>query len=93
MPNNPFDSVKIFRVEESDDVVYVEIPEEKRHLLKDYLDPWRRRSDDIETGMEMIHHMADGWIGKHGLSQSDLATIDPEIARYTKIRHVGESTG
>lgn len=85
--------MKIFRVEESDDVVYVEIPEEKRHLLKDYLDPWRRRSDDIETGMEMIHHMADGWIGKHGLSQSDLATIDPEIARYTKIRHVGESTG
>ena len=69
-PYNTSDSVKVFRVEEREDGIYVEIPDENElPPLTDYLDPWRRRSDDIETGMEMIHHMADGWIGKHGYTE------------------------
>ena len=69
-PYNPQDRIRKYRAESRDDGVYVEIPEgERRPQLTGYLDPWRKRLDDIEKDMEMIHHMADGWIGEHGYTE------------------------
>ncbi|VAX25673.1 Glutamate synthase [NADPH] large chain [hydrothermal vent metagenome] len=67
---NPKDKVKTFKVEERDDGVYIDISgEEKRPEPTDYLGQWRRREDEVETDMEMIHHMADGWVGPHGYTE------------------------
>ena len=69
-PYDPNDAVKTFNVEERSDGIYVELRDEDNvPPLTGYLDPWRRRRDNRESEMEMIHHMADGWLGKHGYTE------------------------
>ncbi len=66
-PYNPADKVETYTTEERKDGVYIEIAKtEEQPDLTDYLDPWHRREDKLETEMETVHHMADGWIGPHG---------------------------
>jgi len=69
-PYDVGDGLKTFAVEEREDGIYVGIPREDALPARtDYLEPWRRRRDSIETGMEMLHHLADSWIGKHGYTE------------------------
>jgi len=64
---NPQDKIRTYRVEIRSDGLYADVPDKRAQPpLADYLDPWRRRQDDIELDMEMIHHMADGYVGEHG---------------------------
>jgi glutamate synthase domain-containing protein 2 len=79
-PYDPKDRVKTFNVEERTDGIYVEVKEnEAAPPLTGYLDPWRRRIDDREKEMEMIHHMADGWIGKHGYTEPMRTEKQPSL--------------
>ncbi len=69
-PYNPKDKVKTFKVQERGDGVYIEIKEDNKPAdLTGYLEQWRRREDDLETEMVMIHRMADGAVGSHGLTE------------------------
>ena len=79
-PYSPADKVKTFDVEERDDGIYVEVKDkDKIPPLTDYLDPWRRRQDEVEKEMEQIHHMADGWIGKHGYTEPMRTEKQPSL--------------
>lgn len=79
-PYDPHDRLRTFAVEEREDGVYVEIPEDCGvPALNDYLDPWRRRKDDVEKKMEMVHHMADGWIGPHGYTEPMRTVRQPSL--------------
>ncbi|MEE8483074.1 MAG: glutamate synthase-related protein [Nitrospinota bacterium] len=69
-PYDPNDRLETYRVDELEDGIYINLPVKKEMPpLNDYLDPWRRRRDVLETDMEMIHHMADGWIGEKGYTE------------------------
>ena len=70
-PYNPNDCVKSYPVEERADGIYIDVsPGDEIPTRNDYLEPWRRRVDKLETEMEMIHHLADGWVGKHGYTEA-----------------------
>ncbi len=67
---NPENRLETFNVDIRDDGIYVEVSEPDKSVQSaDYLGPWRRREDEVEDRMDMVQHMADGWVGPHGYTE------------------------